>query len=108
MEQGNIPRVMQSLDFFILPSESEWISNTTLEVMATALPMIATKAGDNAELVIERKAGQVIPSKDQQALVLSANVQLPDVMRSRGEAWRLRVEQAFCLHPYGREIFQSL
>ena len=38
-----------------LPSLAEGISNTILEAMATALPIVATDVGGNAELVEERR-----------------------------------------------------
>jgi len=99
-ERNDIPRVLQALDVFVLPSESEGISNTILEAMATELPVIAAKVGGNPELVIDGKTGQLIPSKDPKALAraMLAYVRHPNVMRSHGKAGRLRVEQEFSLH----------
>jgi sugar transferase (PEP-CTERM/EpsH1 system associated) len=99
-ERNDIPGVLQALDIFVLPSESEGISNTILEAMATELPVIAAKVGGNTELVMDGKTGQLIPPKDPEALAMAmlAYVQHPDVMRSHGKAGRLRVEQEFSLH----------
>ena len=98
-ERGDIPRVLQSFDIFVLPSEAEGISNTILEAMATGLPVIATRVGGNAELVLEGETGQLIPPKDPQALALAllTYVQHPDLMRRHGEGGRSRVEQEFSL-----------
>ena len=95
----DIPRLLQSMDIFVLPSEAEGISNTILEAMATGLPVIATRVGGNAELVVEGETGLLVPAKDPQALSLALLAYLQDrgLMRSHGEAGRKRVEQKFSM-----------
>jgi sugar transferase (PEP-CTERM/EpsH1 system associated) len=95
----DIPRLLQNMDIFVLPSEAEGISNTILEAMATGLPVIATRVGGNAELVLEGKTGWLIPAKDPHALALAILAYLQDrrTMRSHGEAGRKRVEKEFSM-----------
>ncbi|MEO8407666.1 MAG: glycosyltransferase, partial [Oxalobacteraceae bacterium] len=55
---NEIPQVLHTFDIFVLPSLSEGISNTILEAMASGLPVIATAAGGNLELVQNGHSGQ--------------------------------------------------
>ena len=98
-ERSDIPRLLQAMDLFVLPSEAEGISNTILEAMATGLPVIATQVGGNGELVVEGETGMLVPAKDPQALSLAvrAYLQDPKLMRSHGEAGRKRVEKEFSM-----------
>ena len=43
-ERADVPDVMRGLDCFVLPSKAEGISNTILEAMACALPVVANHA----------------------------------------------------------------
>ena len=54
---NEIPEVLRTFDIFVLPSLSEGISNTILEAMASGLPIIATAAGGNLELVQDGHSG---------------------------------------------------
>ncbi|MGI5310732.1 TIGR03088 family PEP-CTERM/XrtA system glycosyltransferase [Rheinheimera sp. WS51] len=49
--RADIAAIMQRLDVFVLPSLAEGISNTMLEAMASATPVIATDVGGNADLL---------------------------------------------------------
>ena len=98
-ERADVPDVMRGLDCFVLPSLAEGISNTILEAMATSLPVLATRVGGNAELVVEGETGVIVPSSDTeamaQALVVLAND--PGLATAMGQAGRARVERQFSL-----------
>ena len=99
-ERADVPDVMRGLDCFVLPSKAEGISNTILEAMACALPVVATQVGGNAELVDAGRTGTVVPSGDVDAMA-DALVQLAtdnDQARNWGLAGRVRVERHFSLH----------
>jgi glycosyltransferase involved in cell wall biosynthesis len=46
---------------FVLPSRSEGSSNVLLEAMMARVPIIATRAGGNAEIIIDGKTGLLVP-----------------------------------------------
>jgi sugar transferase (PEP-CTERM/EpsH1 system associated) len=52
---------LRAMDMFVLPSVSEGISNSLLEAMATGLPVAATAAGGNPEVVIDGQSGLLFP-----------------------------------------------
>jgi sugar transferase (PEP-CTERM/EpsH1 system associated) len=97
--RDDLPALLRALDIFALPSRAEGISNTILEAMATALPVVATRVGGNTELVMEGETGLLVPTDDVQALGEAlAHLAGDAVLRQRcGRAARARIEQAFSL-----------
>jgi len=67
-ERADVPDVMRGLDCFALPSLAEGISNTILEAMSSALPVLATRVGGNADLVADGVSGVIVPPGDTDAL----------------------------------------
>lgn len=98
-ERSDVAEVMRSLDCFVLPSLAEGISNTILEAMATALPVIATDVGGNPELVEHDCTGRIIASGDAPALAreIIAYAQQPDRAMAHGLAGRAAVERQYSL-----------
>lgn len=97
--RDDIPALLRTLDLFVLPSQAEGISNTILEAMACGLPVVATKVGGNAELVVAGETGRLVPASDSEALAAAIRkfVEHPEEMRSCGAAGRQRVEERFSM-----------
>jgi len=98
-ERRDVPELMRSLDAFALPSLAEGISNTILEAMATALPIVATRVGGNDELLEEGTTGRLVPPGDVDAMAraLLDDFRQPAVARERGQRARRDVERRFSL-----------
>jgi len=98
-ERNDIAQVMRGLDCFVLPSLGEGISNTILEAMACALPVIATRVGGNPELVDEGVTGKTVIAGDPSALSRAILSYFEDgaLARRHGIAARSRIERAFSL-----------
>jgi glycosyltransferase involved in cell wall biosynthesis len=65
----DMPRIMQAMDIFVLPSTvREGLPLTVAEAHASSLPVIATDVGGNGEIVINMKTGLLVPPMDVQAL----------------------------------------
>jgi glycosyltransferase involved in cell wall biosynthesis len=98
-DRTDVPEIMRGLDAFALPSIAEGISNTILEAMASALPVIATDVGGNAELLDNGVTGRLVPPRDADtmAAALLEDFQQPGVARERGRRARLEVERRFTL-----------
>ncbi len=97
--RDNVSELMREMDLFVLPSLAEGVSNTILEAMATALPVIATRVGGNPELVDDGQTGRLVAAadSDQLADAIAAYVDNPERARAHGEEGRRRVERQFSL-----------
>lgn len=98
-DRKDVPDIMRGLDAFALPSIAEGISNTILEAMASALPVVATDVGGNAELLDNGVTGQLVPPRDADtmAMALLDDFRQPGPARERGRRARLEVERRFTL-----------
>jgi len=98
-DRTDVPDVMRGLDAFALPSLAEGISNTILEAMATALPIVATRVGGNDELLEDGATGRLVPSGDVDALAraLLDDFRQPADALERGRRARRDVERRFSL-----------
>jgi sugar transferase (PEP-CTERM/EpsH1 system associated) len=98
-ERPDVAELMQTLGVFVLPSINEGISNTILEAMATALPVIATEVGGNPELVLHQETGLLVPRQDPVAMAAAFKHYLdqPTLQAVHGKAGRARCESLFSL-----------
>ncbi|MFO1412784.1 MAG: TIGR03088 family PEP-CTERM/XrtA system glycosyltransferase [Burkholderiales bacterium] len=98
-ERDDVPAILSSLDCFVLPSRAEGISNTILEAMACALPVVATAVGGNPELVVAGETGTLVPPGNTDALAdaLARCLIDPATACRMGEAGRVRVQREFSL-----------
>lgn len=95
----DIPAVLETFCLFTLSSVSEGLSMTTLEAMAAGLPVVATDAGGNRELVQPPRCGLIVPQRDAKALA-EAYLRLlrqPPLRAEMGRAARGRIERDFSI-----------
>jgi glycosyltransferase involved in cell wall biosynthesis len=93
-------------DVFVLPSLSEGSSNVLLEAMAAKIPIAATKAGGNSEIILHNETGLLVPVGDSQCLA-STIAQLlgePDLASRFAEAACVRATREFSVEQYRRRL----
>jgi len=98
-ELADVRAQLQRAAVFVLPSLSEGLSNVILEAMACALPVVATRAGGNPDLIQDRITG-VLVAPEQPGELAEALAQLlsdQDLARRLGSATRMRVLEAFSI-----------
>ncbi len=97
--RADVPAVMRGLDCFVLPSLAEGISNTILEAMASALPIVATQVGGNSELITDGREGRLVPAThfEQMAVAILEYFRDAGLARRHAQAARLRAERHFSL-----------
>jgi len=90
---------LRALDVFVLPSLNEGISNTILEAMGCALPVLATAVGGNVELVDDGTMGHLFAPGDVAALAdhMASYVTDDRLRRTHGARARARAEAQFGL-----------
>ncbi len=105
--QEDIPRFLNAMDVFVLPSLTEGLPLTVLEAMAAGKPVVATAVGGIPEAVRHGETGFIVPPGDPRRLAEAAMglLKAPTTARAMGQAGRERVEEFFTL---GLEASQTL
>ncbi|WP_420548884.1 glycosyltransferase [Curvivirga sp.] len=100
-------------DVGVLASHEEGFSNAILEGMAAKLPMVVTNVGGNAEAVLDKQTGLVVPPHAPKELgqALTAMLEKTDLRERYGSAGLTRLEEKFshqvCVDTYDR-LYQEL
>jgi glycosyltransferase involved in cell wall biosynthesis len=109
----DIPELLSSADFFVLPSLWEGLPLALLEAMSVGLPVIATQVEGVESIITAGKNGYLVPPKDVDALT-SAMVKArenPGEAQRFGKSNREMIHQKFTIDRMCQSyqsIFQSL
>jgi len=93
-------------DLFLLPSRQEGFSNALLEAMATALPVVATDVGGNAEAFVDGEGGRLVPPQQPAAMAAA----IAELARDRsklaemGRVNRRRIAELYTLEASARNL----
>lgn len=95
--RSDMPEVLSAFDAFVLPSESEGMSNAILEAMAMRLPVVVTAVGGAPEVVEEGTSGFLVDYPDSPAMAsrLATLLGDPALAVRVGDAARRRVVEAY-------------
>jgi glycosyltransferase involved in cell wall biosynthesis len=93
----DVPRILPSLDVFVLPSRYEGFGIAIVEAMAAGLPVVASKVGGIPEIIIHGETGLLVPPDDPGSLAdalreLTAN---PERAKAMGQRGRQRAQALF-------------
>jgi glycosyltransferase involved in cell wall biosynthesis len=108
----NVNDFLYHIDIAILCSDKEGLSNAILEYMACGLPVVATDAGGNGELVDETN-GECVPTGDHVALAKSLIklIESPRLREQSGARSLEKVRQNFTwdkIMPQWENYYRSL
>ncbi|MCF6210151.1 MAG: TIGR03088 family PEP-CTERM/XrtA system glycosyltransferase [Gammaproteobacteria bacterium] len=97
--RSDVPEIMRQLDLFVLPSQTEGVSNTILEAMASAVPVLATAVGGNPELVVDGETGSLVEPCSPVAMAdaIEHYLQNRAVVAEQGALGRKRVLAQFSI-----------
>ena len=98
-ERKDIPRLLQAMDLFTLPSLTEGTSLTLLEAMATGLPVVATAVGGTPEVVADGSTGLLVPASQPEALARAFGelLRAPERRSELGQAGRAVVAARYSM-----------
>lgn len=108
-----LPKVMGAADLLVHPSLTESFGLVVAEAQACGLPVVATRIGGLAEILVDGETGFLVPVGNPDALADSVCALLAnlEVMRKMGLAGRQRMLQLFdirrCASDY-LALFRSL
>lgn len=88
----DIKDLLPAMDLFVLPSDTEGLSNAILEAQASSLPVVATHVGGNPDLV-DDSCGRLVPPRSPDILASAIGDLLGDttLRQQMGTAARARV-----------------
>ncbi len=96
-DRDDVPNLLNLMDVFVLPSIAEGVSNTLLEAMATALPVIATAVGGAPDIIVNGENGFLVDVGDSEkiAKTLTSCIADKDGAREIGFSGRRTVERYY-------------
>ena len=96
---SKVPKVINEIDIFVVPSilDSESFGVAAVEAMACEVPVIVSDADGLKEVVIDNKAGFIVPKKDYKAIAEKIKILINDrELRQRlGKIGRERVIELY-------------
>jgi glycosyltransferase involved in cell wall biosynthesis len=97
--RNDIEKVLNALDIYALSSSSEGFSLTTVQAMASGLPVVATRCGGPEETVVHGETGLLVPPRAPEALADAVHELSHDEPRRRAfaRAGRARAVQHFSI-----------
>lgn len=104
---------LQSLDFSVLSSVKEGLSNSVIESMAAGRAIAATEVGGNGEVIVPEETGLLVPARDTTSLAnaLARLAESPELRERFGAAGQKRVESVFAVAPmvaHTERLYRSL
>jgi glycosyltransferase involved in cell wall biosynthesis len=114
-QQNNVADWLAISDIFVLPSDREGLSNSMLEAMAMALPVVVTSVSGTKELVEDAGTGIRVPIGDTKAfaealVLLAGDYSMRTKMGGKGLSLvqtRFAVEKVAQMHEALYQTFQK-
>lgn len=93
----DVPSLLAASEICVLTSSAEGFSNSILEYMAAGRPVVATKVGGAAEVIVDGETGYLVESNDDAAMAARLIDLLNDPAKAAafGAAGRKRVKADF-------------
>jgi glycosyltransferase involved in cell wall biosynthesis len=96
--RADVRALLPAFDVFLNCSTYEGVSLTILEAMAADLPVVATPAGGNPEVVVDQETGYLVEARPRAIAERLAQLAFDARLRQRlGDAGRWRVIRHFSI-----------
>src|SRR4029079_12287034 len=93
--RSDIEAILQIVDVGLLITPCEGISNSIMEYMASAKPVIASREGGTQELVLDGETGFLVDQKRPDQIIEKMSVLManPELAKEMGRKGRERIQQ---------------
>jgi glycosyltransferase involved in cell wall biosynthesis len=107
--QKNVESIVKIFDIGVLSTITEGISNTIMEYMALAKPVVATDGGGTNELVINNETGYLTDAYDAKSMKhhLIQLIENPSLAVKIGTNGRIRLEEHFSMDKMFNEFIKT-
>lgn len=104
--RGDVPRLLQGMDLFVMPSLWEGLSLAMLEASAAGLPLLVTDVSGTKAIVEPGRTGWVVAPGDADALATAMSQVLdhPESWAVLGQAGRRKMEVEFGIEPVAAQM----
>ncbi|MFH1843440.1 MAG: glycosyltransferase family 4 protein, partial [bacterium] len=104
----DVYRYLAHLDLLLMPSLHEGLPYTLLEAMSLGIPVLASRVGGLAEVLMDGETGLLVPSQDSDAIrdALKRLLTEPGLASALGAAAAAQVRQKFTLDHMGDRYWQ--
>jgi L-malate glycosyltransferase len=101
----DVPKLLSSINVLALPSLYEGLGVAALEGMAAAKPVVGTRVGGLAELIIDGQTGLLVPPGDGTALAeaIEKLISDPAMAQAMGQRGAERVSRDFTIEQVARK-----
>ena len=101
----DVPNFLSSIDLLVLPSLYEGLGVAALEGMAAAKPVVGTRVGGLAELIVDGDTGFLVPAGDGPALAEAIEKLLadPSMAQAMGQKGAERVLKNFTIEQSAKQ-----
>jgi len=102
----NAPELIQAFDVVAVPSRIEPFGLASLEAMAAARPVVASRVGGVPEVVRDGVDGLLVPTRDPEALAaaISRLLDSPEERMAMGANGRRRASETFGIHVHAAAL----
>jgi glycosyltransferase involved in cell wall biosynthesis len=102
-------RIMSEIDILVHPADNESFGRVAVEAMAAGLPVIGTRGGGIAEIVVDGVTGLLAAPNDPDdlAIKLQSLIDAPDLCAQFGAAGRARAEAHYSIEACAKGVLQA-
>lgn len=104
--RSDVPRLLAAADVLVHSARQETFGRVLVEAMALGKPVVATRSGGPAEIVIDGETGFLVPVDQPDALAqgLLSLIKDPALCARFGEAGRRRAAEHFSVAHFAAEV----
>jgi len=104
----NVPKFLKTVDIYVQPSYAEGLSNSVLEAMSAALPVVASRISGNVDLIVNNINGLLFSSGniDELTQQLAQLIDNPNHRKVMGDKGRTKIKQGYSAQSVSEKLIE--